>query len=507
MAVFAKDECKCIGCNDWVICGLVGRPQHVVKQPKTGSISSAGKSYRFISSEETPEVLAHGRRFSRCLPVIPQNADRSGDSAANQQPRLVERVSIGQNTGIATLRIRLVPILPPPQLTTMSDVDDYSTDKPFRVQFTHRLRFARDILGKDSAQLLQLLEASEGQTARVQFWIDRQVAQSNPELLDRIEQFTTRHAEQFQVCGKPHLVDGGEAIKNDVDVLRNMLRQMNFADLDRRSYVVVIGGGALLDAVGFATAIAHRGLRLIRIPTTTLAQADSGVGVKNGVNLFDKKNWLGAFAVPWAVINDQKLLDSLPDRDFRCGFSEAVKVSLLKEPAFFHWLHQNAESIGNRGPECSEAIRRSAHWHLRHITEGGDPFEMLEARPLDFGHWSAHKLETMTQFELRHGEAVAIGVAIDTIYSGLRHGLSDDAVELVLEALQKLGLLTAHPALDRTEELFTGLEEFRQHLGGRLTVTMLEDIGRPIDVHQVDREAMRQAIESVRERAATLQTR
>ncbi len=389
----------------------------------------------------------------------------------------------------------------------MSDVDDYSTDKPFRVQFTHRLRFARDILGKDSAQLLQLLEASEGQTARVQFWIDRQVAQSNPELLDRIEQFTTRHAEQFQVCGKPHLVDGGEAIKNDVDVLRNMLRQMNFADLDRRSYVVVIGGGALLDAVGFATAIAHRGLRLIRIPTTTLAQADSGVGVKNGVNLFDKKNWLGAFAVPWAVINDQKLLDSLPDRDFRCGFSEAVKVSLLKEPAFFHWLHQNAESIGNRGPECSEAIRRSAHWHLRHITEGGDPFEMLEARPLDFGHWSAHKLETMTQFELRHGEAVAIGVAIDTIYSGLRHGLSDDAVELVLEALQKLGLLTAHPALDRTEELFTGLVEFRQHLGGRLTVTMLEDIGRPIDVHQVDREAMRQAIESVRERAATLQTR
>lgn len=457
-------------------------------------------------SKETPEVLTHRRRFSRCFPVIPQNADRSRDSAANQQPRLVERGSIGQNRGVATLRIRLLPILPPPQLTAMSDVDDYSTDKPFRVHFTHRLRFARDILGKDSAQLLQLLEASEGQTARVQFWIDRQVAQSNPELLDRIEQFTTRHAEQFQVCGKPHLVDGGEAIKNDVDVLRNMLRQMNFADLDRRSYVVVIGGGALLDAVGFATAIAHRGLRLIRIPTTTLAQADSGVGVKNGVNLFDKKNWLGAFAVPWAVINDQKLLDSLPDRDFRCGFSEAVKVSLLKEPAFFHWLHQNAESIGNRGPQCSEAIRRSALWHLRHITEGGDPFEMLEARPLDFGHWSAHKLETMTQFELRHGEAVAIGVAIDTIYSGFRHGLSDDAVELVLEALQKLGLLTAHPALDRTEELFTGLEEFRQHLGGRLTVTMLEDIGRPIDVHHVDREAMRQAIESVRERAATLQT-
>src|SRR6202022_3179540 len=114
-----------------------------------------------------------------------------------------------------------------------------------------------------------------------------------------------------------------------------MLKVFHAAGLDRRSYVVVVGGGAVLDAVGFAASIAHRGIRLVRLPTTTLAQADSGVGVKNGVNLFGKKNWLGAFAVPWAVINDTAMLATLPDRDFVCGFSEAVKVFLLKDPAAF----------------------------------------------------------------------------------------------------------------------------------------------------------------------------
>ena len=103
------------------------------------------------------------------------------------------------------------------------------------------------------------------------------------------------------------------------------------ADLDRRSYVIAIGGGAMLDAVGYAAAIAHRGVRLVRLPTTTLAQADSGVGVKNAINYFGKKNWVGTFAVPWAVINDSGLLTTLPDRDFQVGFSEAVKVSLLKD--------------------------------------------------------------------------------------------------------------------------------------------------------------------------------
>jgi len=270
---------------------------------------------------------------------------------------------------------------------------------------------------------------------------------------------------------------------------------MNAADLDRRSYVVVIGGGAVLDAVGFAAGIAHRGIRLIRIPTTTLAQADSGVGVKNSFNLFQKKNWIGTFAVPWAVINDAAVLETLPDREFRAGFSEAVKVALLKDPALFETLCDQAEQISQREwTVCEDVIRRSALWHLKHITQGGDPFEMREARPLDFGHWSAHKLEVMSDFELRHGEAVAIGLGIDVLYSARKLGLPAEKAEQVLSCLQNLALPLNHPCLHEADTLLAGLEEFRQHLGGRLTLTMLRDVARPCEIHEVDDHIMRDCI-------------
>jgi 3-dehydroquinate synthase len=261
----------------------------------------------------------------------------------------------------------------------------------------------------------------------------------------------------------------------------------------------VIGGGAVLDAVGFAAAIAHRGLRLVRLPTTTLAQADSGVGVKNAVNLFGKKNWLGTFAVPWAVINDTALLATLPDRDFVCGFSEAVKVSLLKDPAMFAALCSSAGAIQHRDLSAAlPMIRASAEWHRRHITRGGDPFEAREARPLDFGHWSAHKLEAMTDFRLRHGEAVAIGLAIDTIYSSMVLGLPRAEADRVLRCLVDLGFALNHPAVHDTSSLFQGLEEFRQHLGGRLTLTMLRGVGDPIDVHEIDEPRMLASIDELK---------
>jgi 3-dehydroquinate synthase len=360
------------------------------------------------------------------------------------------------------------------------------------------------VLGADSEVLVRLLESSEGRIPRVQFWLDEHVANANPDLRQRLHSIARRNTDKFQVVGNAQIVPGGEAVKNDIHILERMLKVFHEADLDRRSYVVVIGGGAVLDAVGFAAAIAHRGLRLIRIPTTTLAQADSGIGVKNSVNLFGKKNWLGSFAVPWAVINDRSLLTTLSDRDFRCGFSEAVKVSLLKDPEFFERILNNAESIALRGDARWSVIQDSANWHLKHITAGGDPFEMLEARPLDFGHWSAHKLEAMSQFELRHGEAVGIGVAVDTVYSSLVHGLPTNEADRVLLSLERLQLLKDHPTLRRTDELFQGLEEFRQHLGGRLTVTMLSEIGRPIDVHEVDRPRMKEAIQAVVDRVAAI---
>ncbi len=377
-----------------------------------------------------------------------------------------------------------------------------SFDTPFHVPQTHRLRFTDDVLGKDHQVLADLLQSSGDQPTRVQFWVDGNVAEAHPDLRGRVRSLVARRP-HLVMTGNVQIVPGGEEIKNDIHILERMLKVFNAADLDRRSYVVVIGGGAVLDAVGFAAAIAHRGLRLVRLPSTTLGQGDSGVGVKNGVNLFQKKNWLGAFAAPWGVVNDRRLLCTLSDRDFICGFSEAVKVALLKSPAFFDELCENAPRIQARDMQAADpALRQSALLHLQHITQGGDPFEIHEARPLDFGHWSAHRLEAMTEFRLRHGEAVALGVAIDSVYSTLKFGFPQEASQRVLRCLRDLGFDLNDESLQRREELKCGLEEFRQHLGGRLTVTMLQDIGRPIDVHEIEWSVMQYALDAVQRVAA-----
>jgi 3-dehydroquinate synthase len=375
---------------------------------------------------------------------------------------------------------------------------DDGVDVPFTIPATHRLRFTRDVLGADRSVLIKLLPSSGAQPARVQFWLDEDVDQANPWIRDAVDDLLGEYPNQVRRVSHFQRVPGGEACKNDIHLLERMLKVMNGANLDRRSYVVVIGGGAVLDTVGFAAAIAHRGIRLVRLPTTTLAQADSGVGVKNGVNLFEKKNWVGSFAVPWGVVNDARLLESLSDRDYRCGFAEAVKVSLLKDPALYRQIAHSTLSIQERDPEiCQQVIRASAKLHLDHITRGGDPFENEEARPLDFGHWSAHKLESLSHYRLRHGEAVAIGLAIDVLYSSKVHGLPIESAREIVACLAKLGFSFEAPELVDVERLMGGLEEFRQHLGGRLTLTMLSQIGQPIDVHEVDRSAMVQSIQQV----------
>jgi 3-dehydroquinate synthase len=371
-----------------------------------------------------------------------------------------------------------------------------SIDISFSVPFVHRLRVTDDISGADFDQLLDVLDSGEAGPAKVLI-----VAESPLETPARLLGDRLVNAETIQLVSEPVLVIGGEEVKNSTEAAKRVLGRINDSDLDRRSYIIAIGGGAMLDAVGYAAAVAHRGIRLVRLPTTTLAQADSGVGVKNAINYFDKKNWVGTFAVPWAVINDASLLQTLPDRDFQSGFSEAVKVSLLKDESEFRWLCENAERIRDRESVVTKkAIHRSCMLHLMHITEGGDPFEMLEARPLDFGHWSAHRLEPLSDYQIRHGEAVGIGVAIDCIYSSMKFGFPESDLMDVCECLVTLGIPLWHESLMPIDRLMKGLEEFRQHLGGRLTITMLRGVGDPINVHEIDTQAMVAAIERLHQR-------
>ena len=363
--------------------------------------------------------------------------------------------------------------------------------------FKHRIVFTRDAFGAGLQDLADLFADAAGEK-RGLILIEDAVARAWPGLESAARE--GMRSIGFEIADLA-VLPGGEQVKADDALVREVWRLIDAAHLDRHSYVVVIGGGAFLDAVGFAAATAHRGMRLVRVPTTTLAQCDSGVGVKCAINGFGKKNWIGSFAVPYAVVNDFAFLQSLDPITHRAGLIEAVKVALVKDREFFEWIEARLAGLAALDAPLLEAcVERSAMLHARHIAEGGDAFESGSSRPLDFGHWAAHKLESMTGGELSHAPAVAIGLALDVLYS-VEVGLVPSALaERVLAVISGLGLATFHPALDQRDAcgrrvVLDGLEEFREHLGGRLTVMMLGEIGRGVDVHELDVEALGRCID------------
>jgi len=367
-------------------------------------------------------------------------------------------------------------------------------ERQFSLPLTHRLHFTRDVLNPRQPLLARTL--SMDRAARgVMAFIDDGLLGPRPDLPHQVRRYFAGCECQVPTLRDVRTVPGGEACKNDPATLDRILRRVAEAGMDRRSYVLAIGGGAVLDVVGYAAAIVHRGLRLVRLPTTSLAQADAAVGVKNGVNAFGRKNFLGTFAVPWAVICDTRFLQTLSDRDWRCGLAEAVKVALIRDADLFERIEHDRSALARRDAPAAEAIiQRSAALHLDHITTGGDPFETDIARPLDLGHWSAHQLEQMTDFALRHGEAVAIGLAIDVNYAALTGWMSDAQAARVRNLLRGLGFTLAHPALERVKDILQGLEAFREHLGGPLTLTLPRGIGEQVNIQSIDRDRLARAI-------------
>ena len=354
--------------------------------------------------------------------------------------------------------------------------------------------FTRDVFDPANQVLAETLSRREQRRHRVAVVIDGGVAACWPELGSEIERYVHHHVEAIQLAGSPWVIAGGEAAKQD-DVLAGLHRALAARKIDRHSYVLAIGGGALLDVVGYAAATLHRGVRLVRMPTTVLAQNDAGIGVKNGINAFGAKNFLGTFAAPFAVINDSRFLSTLQRRDQIAGIAEAVKVALIRDPDFFRWIDENADVLAafESGP-VEHLIRRCAELHLDHIAVRGDPFEQNNTRPLDFGHWAAHKLEMLTDHALRHGEAVAIGIGLDCAYSVEAGYLGERDHNATVSLLQRLQLPVWHARL-RDSALIDGLGEFREHLGGELCITLLHGVGRSIEVHEVCADTLGRAID------------
>lgn len=372
----------------------------------------------------------------------------------------------------------------------------------FTVSFQYEVHFTGTLFNPNNSLLSDVLAADGNEVPRkIMVIVDDGLLQHHPHLLSQIKAYSSQYRQTMHLTCAPILVPGGEAAKNDPALIDNLQVQMDAAGLCRHSYVVGIGGGAVLDMVGYTAAVAHRGIRLIRVPTTVLAQNDSGVGVKTSVNALGKKNFLGTFTPPYAVLNDGQFLTTLSDRDWRAGMAEAIKVALIKDAVFFQDLETSATAIAHRDLEAMQvSIRRCAALHMNHIASG-DPFEVGSSRPLDFGHWAAHRLEHLTQYRLRHGEAVAIGIALDSTYSYLSGWLSKSAWQRICQIFQILGFELYVPELSNhldnpkhPDALFRGLTEFQEHLGGELTLMMLAAIGQGVEVHHVDLNRYQEAI-------------
>lgn len=378
-----------------------------------------------------------------------------------------------------------------------------SINQRVSVSFNYEVYFTKNLFDLRNPTLAQVITADgETKPKKVVTVVDAGLLQFQPALLQELEAYTKFYAETLNLAVEPMIVRGGEAAKNDRTLVEQIHQTVDAAGLCRHSYLLAIGGGAVLDLVGYAAATAHRGIRLIRIPTTVLAQNDSGVGVKNGINAFGKKNFLGTFAPPYAVINDSAFLTTLDERDWRSGIAEALKVALIKDADFFDFIHTQSAALVHREMESmQQLIYRCAQLHLEHIAHSGDAFEIGSSRPLDFGHWAAHKLEHLTNYSLRHGEAVAIGIALDSTYSYLLGMLCFSEWQTILNTLSALGFTLYVPELaeqlsypEHPRYLFRGLTEFREHLGGELTLTLLQGIGKGIEVNEVDLSLYREAI-------------
>ena len=369
----------------------------------------------------------------------------------------------------------------------------------FQVAYEYAIFFTENLFDQNNPLLKTFFGnyTEQGFQRKALVIVDAGFADFHPKLAGDIQTYFSNSVQHISLAPEVIIVPGGEASKNDPALFDKLCEAVDVHGIDRHSFIIGIGGGAVLDLVGYAAAVSHRGIKLIRIPTTVLSQNDSGVGVKNSINFHGKKNFLGTFAPPVAVFNDLTFLRTLDDRDWRAGIAEAIKVALIKDVSFFNWIEENALALANRDEKVmSYLIHRCAQMHTDHIG-GGDPFEFGSSRPLDFGHWAAHKLEYLTDFEVKHGEAVAIGIALDCVYAVKINMLPESDLQRILEVLSLLGFDLYHPKLAENDKinLRNGLQEFREHLGGRLTIMLLEKIGKGVEVHELDAGIIASAVD------------
>ncbi|WP_373236359.1 3-dehydroquinate synthase [Cohaesibacter celericrescens] len=270
--------------------------------------------------------------------------------------------------------------------------------------------------------------------------------------------------------------------------------------LERGDLVVALGGGVIGDLAGFVAGIIRRGMRFIQVPTTLLAQVDSSVGGKTGINSAHGKNLIGLFNQPHLVLADTAVLDTLTPRDFRAGYAEVAKYGLINQPDFFEWLETNWQGIFDGGPEREEAIARSCQ--AKADVVAADEKEANQRALLNLGHTFGHALEGMAEYDserIVHGEGVAIGMVLAHEFSA-QLGLCDPAItDRVVAHLQTVGLPThigAIPGqLPKVDLLMDYIAQDKKVSRGALTFILTRGLGQSFVEKDVDPSVLRAFLE------------
>jgi 3-dehydroquinate synthase len=248
----------------------------------------------------------------------------------------------------------------------------------------------------------------------------------------------------------------------------------------RDATVLALGGGVIGDLAGFAAASYMRGIRVVQMPTTLLAQVDAAVGGKTGVNHASGKNLIGAFHQPAAVVADIDTLISLDERDYRAGLAEVVKYGAIRDERFFSWLESRAEALNARMPD---ALLEAVHASVGHKAEvvAADEREAGERALLNFGHTFGHALETATGYaRYRHGEAVAIGMVLAARLSELLGKLRVGTSERLVHLLERLELPTRLPDDVDRDRLLGLMRLDKKNRADRIRVVLLEALGEAV---------------------------
>lgn len=265
------------------------------------------------------------------------------------------------------------------------------------------------------------------------------------------------------------IIPDGESYKTAV-CWKHLIDQLADIGATRDSTVVALGGGVVGDLAGFAAATYMRGIRVIQVPTTLLAQVDSAIGGKTGINLRHGKNLAGAFHQPHAVISDIDTISTLPEREYAAGLAEVLKYGAIRDAGFFHWLDANRDTIKSRLTKVLVEMVQRASAHKAAVV-AADEKESGERALLNYGHTFGHALETATQYqEYLHGEAVAIGMVLAARLSERTGLCGAGAADSLQELLSHWNLPTQIPAGSDAQQLFDlmQLDKKAKHDGLRL---------------------------------------